>query len=337
VTRFLLVILALLGPAGCQQSSETSPAPLKPLVIATFYPLYEFARQVGGDRADVVALVPAGVEPHDWEPAPADVARVQRARVLVFNGAGLEPWIDKLRAEILPKDAVVVRATDGLPLVAADLPNHEHVGRDAHGHRHAHGQAAGARPGGGAAAPARDTPAGGGAPDPHVWLDPVLAASQVALIHGALAAADAANAATYEANARTYTAALAALHERFDKGLSDCARRDFVVSHAAFGYLARRYGLTQVPVMGLAPEAEPNPAELARIVRFMRRQKVTHVFFETLVSSRLAETLAREVGARTLVLNPVEGLTAEEAAAGRTYVTLMDANLANLRTALGCR
>jgi len=132
-------------------------------------------------------------------------------------------------------------------------------------------------------------------------------------------------------------ARLEALHEAYRTGLAHCARREVVASHAAFGYLARRYGLTLVPVMGLAPDAEPTPAQLASIVRFAREKKVKYIFFETLVNPRLAETLAREVGAQTLVFNPIEGLTREEQAAGRGYVALMEENLKNLRTALECR
>jgi zinc transport system substrate-binding protein len=110
-----------------------------------------------------------------------------------------------------------------------------------------------------------------------------------------------------------------------------------VTTHAAFAYLTRRYGLTQIPIQGLEPEAEPSPAELAALVKQVKERKVRYVFFETLVSSKLAETLAREVGAKTLVLNPVEGLTREEQAAGKTYVSLMEDNLRNLRTALDCK
>lgn len=307
----VLALLAAIVQVGCERSPDTPPhaaGPAKALVVATFYPLYEFARQVGGERVEVVALVPPGVEPHEWEPTPADVARVQKARVFVYNGAGLEPWVDRLLGEVLPRQATVVKATQGLPLVAADLPRHEHGAADARG----------------------------GAPDPHVWLDPVLASAQVELIRGGLATADPTGAAAYAEGARRYTAELEALHRAYEAGLAHCARRDVVTSHAAFAYLARRYHLTQVPVMGLAPEAEPSPAEMAAIVRFMRRQRVTHVFFETLISSKLAETLAREVGARALVLNPIEGLTREEAAAGRHYVDLMQANLRNLRVGLGC-
>ncbi|MBI2528430.1 MAG: zinc ABC transporter substrate-binding protein [Candidatus Rokubacteria bacterium] len=287
-----LALLAL-GVAGC---SEPPTPPSKPLVVATFYPLYEFSRQVTGDRAEVVSLVPPGVEPHDWEPTPQEVARVGRAGLLVYNGAGIEPWVDKLLADAAARPATV-NATEGLPLL---------------------------------------TGAGGGPPDPHVWLDPVLAQAMVERIMEALKRADPAGAGEYAERARAFQSRLARLHEAYETGLARCARRDIVVSHAAFGYLGARYRLSVVPVMGLAPESEPSPAQLAAIVRFARQRKVKYIFFETLVSPRLAETLAREVGARTLVLNPVEGLTPEQASAGQGYVALMEENLKNLRVALEC-
>ena len=173
--------------------------------------------------------------------------------------------------------------------------------------------------------------------DPHVWLDPALARKQVETLRAALARLDPAGAEAYGARAKAFAAKLEALDERFAEGLRNCARREVVVSHAAFGYLTRRYRLEQVAVMGLAPESEPSPAALAAIVRLARARKVEAVFFETLVNRRLADTLAREIGARTLVLNPIEGLTREEAAAGKGYLDLMAANLVNLRDGLGCR
>jgi zinc transport system substrate-binding protein len=173
--------------------------------------------------------------------------------------------------------------------------------------------------------------------DPHLWLDPVLARTQVEAIRGGLQRIDPSNTSRYAENAEMFGAKLSALHEAFEAGLRDCARRTLVVSHSAFTYLARRYRLSQIPVTGVSPESEPSPSQLASIVQLARREKVTHVFFETLVSPKLAETLAREIGARTLVLNPIEGLTREEAAAGKDYLGLMRENLASLRTGLGCR
>lgn len=301
--RGSLVLCAAVALYACDQGAAPSP---KPLVVATFYPLYEFSREVVGSHGQVVSLVPPGVEPHDWEPSPRDLGRIRGARLFVYNGGGFEPWVPKLLQDpSVTGTRIVVRATKGIAFLTGE------AGGGARGHD--------ARP------------------DPHVWLDPVLAQSMVETISGGLAEADPAHAAAYGENARAFTARLETLHRAFEHGLKDCARRGVVASHAAFAYLAARYHLTVLPVMGLAPESEPTPAELASVVRFARERKVKYIFFETLVSPRLAETLAREVGATTLVFNPIEGLTKEQEAAGMGYVSLMEENLKNLRTALDCR
>jgi zinc transport system substrate-binding protein len=296
VTRAcLLVLLCGALAAGCRES----PAPGgKPLVVASFFPMYDFARQVAVDRAQVISLVPPGVHGHDWEPSPQDVAQVRRARVFVYNGAGFEPWVDKLIKEAAGSATVVVAASAGLTVAR--------TGAD-------------------------------GGTDPHVWLDPVLAKGEVDAIRAALERGDPAGKFAYEAKASAYAAKLADLDGRFEAGLRDCARREVVVSHAAFGYLTRRYRLEQIAVTGLAPQAEPSPAALAAIVRTARERKVTAIFLEPLVSPKLAETLAREVGVRLLTLDPIEGVTRKEAAEGIGYLELMARNLQSLREGLGCR
>jgi zinc transport system substrate-binding protein len=216
----------------------------------------------------------------------------------VYNGAGFEPWVDKLIKEAAGSATVVVAASAGLTVAR--------------------------------------TGADGGA-DPHVWLDPVLAKGEVDAIRAALERGDPAGKFAYEAKASAYAAKLADLDGRFEAGLRDCARREVVVSHAAFGYLTRRYRLEQIAVTGLAPQAEPSPAALAAIVRTARERKVTAIFLEPLVSPKLAETLAREVGVRLLTLDPIEGVTRKEAAEGIGYLELMARNLQSLREGLGCR
>ena len=291
----LLVLLCGALAAGCRES----PAPDgKPLVVASFFPMYDFARQVAADRAQVISLVPPGVHGHDWEPSPQDVAQVRRARLFVYNGAGFEPWVDKLIEEAAGSATVVVAASAGLTVAR--------TGAD-------------------------------GATDPHVWLDPELAKGEVEAIRAALERGDPAGKSAYEAKASAYAAKLADLDGRFEAGLRDCARREVVVSHAAFGYLTRRYRLEQIAVTGLAPQAEPSPAALAAIVRTARERKVTAIFLEPLVSPKLAETLAREVGVRLLTLDPIEGVTRKEAAEGIGYLELMARNLQSLREGLGCR
>lgn len=164
--------------------------------------------------------------------------------------------------------------------------------------------------------------------DPHVWLDPLRYAQQARRIGEAL---------DRNEQAGRFAARLRELDAEFERGLARCARREIVTSHAAFGYLAEQYGLVQIALTGLTPEAEPTPRDLERVIREVEESRASTVFFETLVSPRLAETVAREAGAETAVLNPLEGLSDEELNAGEDYFSVMRENLAALRKALGCR
>jgi zinc transport system substrate-binding protein len=164
--------------------------------------------------------------------------------------------------------------------------------------------------------------------DPHVWLDPLRYARIAERIAETLEDAGA---------GRSFAARLRSLDQELHRGLARCARRQIVTSHEAFRYLAERFGLRQVAISGLSPEAEPSPARLRRVIETIRRTGATTLFFETLVSHRLAQTVARETGARTAVLNPIEGLTDDERSSGKDYFALMRENLTSLRKGLGCR
>lgn len=164
--------------------------------------------------------------------------------------------------------------------------------------------------------------------DPHVWLDPSRFAAMVVAIGAQLDRTD---------GAGRLERRLLRLDEEFRSGLERCARREIVTSHAAFGYLARRYGLQQIALTGVSPEAEPTPRDLEGLVEEVERSGATTVFFETLVSPELARTVAREAGVETAVLDPLEGLTEDELASGEDYVSVMRRNLGTLRDALGCR
>lgn len=272
----------------------------RPVALASFYPLYYFTSQIAGDRLAVRALVPVGAEPHGWEPKSRDVADLRNAAFFVYNGAGFEPWVAKTVGSAKSGKRADVVATEGLTLLPA--------------------------------------PPGAGSPetpnDPHVWLDPTLARQVAQRIAEGLIRADPAGKATYEQNLAALLARFDQLDAQFAAGLRSCDRREIVTSHAAFGYLARRYGLEQIAVEGLAPDSEPTPARLAEVTRIARERRATHIFFETLVSPKVAEAVAREIGAQTLVLDPIEGVQDERT---QTYFTVMAQNLANLRLALGCR
>lgn len=161
-----------------------------------------------------------------------------------------------------------------------------------------------------------------------------MAIKEVRTIEAALSAAFPGNAAAFHANSDAYITKLEKLDQDFRAGLQNTKRKDFITQHAAFGYLAQQYGLTQVPIAGLSPEQEPSAAQMAKIVEFAKANKVTTIFFETLVSSSVADTIAQEIGAKTAVLNPIEGLTEEDAAQNLDYLSLMRQNLEALIQAL---
>ncbi|MDA1215692.1 MAG: zinc ABC transporter substrate-binding protein [Chloroflexi bacterium] len=173
--------------------------------------------------------------------------------------------------------------------------------------------------------------------DPHVWMDPGLYALQAGRVHDGLVLADSAGASVYAANFSALQDELAVLEAEMERGLATCDRNSLVVSHAAYSYLTQRFGLEQIGIAGVSPEVEPSPAKVRAVVEQVRSTGATHVLYETLVSPRIAQTIAEEAGVELLPLNPLEGLTEEQASAGADYFTVMRDNLATLRTALGCR
>jgi zinc transport system substrate-binding protein len=267
-------------------------------VAASFYPLSYFASEVGKDQVEVKNLTPAGAEPHDYEPNAQDITQLEKTDLLLVNGLGFEPWLDKVQSDLEAKGIQVVAVAEGL----ASLESED-----------------------------------GTVPDPHIWLDPVLAQQEVLKIAQAMSQVDPTNQTVYEANSQQLVAKLKALDQDFRQGLAQCQQKNILTSHQAFGYLASRYGLTQVSLTGLSPDQEPTPAELGQVAQFAKANQVKYIFFETLVSPRLAETLAREVGAQTIVFNPLEGLTSEDQAAGLDYFSVQRDNLSHLRTALECQ
>ena len=173
--------------------------------------------------------------------------------------------------------------------------------------------------------------------DPHVWVSIRLAEKQVATILNEIVQIDPGNASYYKENANKLLSDLNNLDQDYKNGLSNCQKKDIVTSHAAFGYLASDYGLTQIPIAGLSPDTEPSLEQLANITNFVRKNNIKYIFFESLVSPKLAETIAKETGAKTLVLDPLEGLTPDALSKGENYLTVMEENLHNLRVALECK
>ncbi|MDP8978105.1 MAG: zinc ABC transporter substrate-binding protein [Actinomycetota bacterium] len=268
-------------------------------VVASFYPLAEAARQVGGERVAVANLTPTGAEPHDLELSPRQTRQVLEADLAVVMGRGFQPAVEEAARR---RRAPTLRVLGELSLPPAGSTGGEH----------------------------------GGGRDPHVWLDPVLMGEVVDEVAAALSRADPAHQDGYLARADAYAARLERLDAAYDRALTGCRRRVLVTSHEAFGWLAERYGLRERAIAGLSPEAEPDPRRLARLARLVSRTGTTTVYTETLVSPEVAQSLAREAGVDTAVLNPLEGLTDEQLARGDDYLTVMRDNLRLLERSLGC-
>ncbi|WP_347488015.1 metal ABC transporter substrate-binding protein [Desulfoscipio sp. XC116] len=332
---FLALILlsinfAIMGCSGDQDKTGSDKDDV--VVYATIYPVYDFAAHVCGDRARVVQLVPDGVEPHDWEPSPKDMVNLQQADVIVYNGAGMETWVQKVLQSLKEGGPVAVDCSTGIEL----LPVAMQPGTDSHGHdESADGHLHDTHTDG--AHEVSDGHVHAGNTDPHIWLDPQNAGMMVENIVKGMQKADPDNAGYYNDNAVRYQKQLSGLDKKFAETLDGVAVRKFIVSHAAFGYLAHRYNLEQVPIRGISPSADPSPARMTEIVETARQTGVKYIFFETLVSPRVSEVIAREAGAQTLVLNPLGGITPEERQAGKDYLSVMEENLRHLSLALGVK
>jgi len=296
----------LLAACGGDEDSGSTDSRLS--VTASFYPLYEAAQAIGGDQAEVVNLTPTGTGPHDLELTPKTVAEVEDADLTIYLGQNFQPAVEKAAGQSSGRS---VDLLDGIQLRPADdgIPGVE-------------GEVDGERLAGGM--------------DPHVWVDPVRFLEIVDEITAAYIEADPGNADTWKKNARAYRAGLESLDADFQNALKNCATRTLVTSHAAFGYLADRYGLVQAPIAGISPDDEPNPQSIAAVARRAEQDGVKTVFFETLVPRKLADTVAEEIGARSDALDPVEGLDAEGEEAGKTYESIQRDNMERLRTGLGC-
>lgn len=288
--------------AGCGATADSSSGTT---VVASFYPFAYVAERIGGDAVDVDNLTSPGVEPHDLELAPKQYAEVQDADLAIFE-TGLQPAVDDAveQADLPDETALDVADVVTLREAAGHEESGEHEGHD-------HGEL-----------------------DPHVWLDPTNMVAIAQATADRLAEIDPDHAKTFQRNAQTFIDELEQLDQAYRTGLANCARDTIVTSHDAFGYLAHRYGLTQVGIAGLDPSSEPSPAQLADITDLVRDDGITTIFTEELVSPAVAETVADETGAEVATLDPIEGLGDDTS--DQTYLTLMQRNLDALKEANGC-
>ena len=271
----------------------------KTQVTASFYPLFFFAQEIGGEKVNVVNITPAGAEPHDYEPTPQDIFQIQKSKLLILNG-GVEAWGDKIKDNLKSTNVLIVTAGEGL-LTNNLVENGEK------------------------------------SIDPHVWLSPSLAKKEAQKILAGFMQIDSGNVEYYTMNEKKLESKLDALDSEYKLGLKNCQNKDIITSHAAFYYLASAYGLKQVPITGLSPDSEPSARQLADIANFAKQNNIGYIFFESLVTPKLSETVANEIGAKTLVLDPLEGIPQDNIDRGADYFSVMRSNLNNLEIALQCK
>lgn len=306
---FVTAIILIVFQAHRLESSR------KIKIVTSVFPLMEFAEAVTGERGEVSLLIPPGAEIHTWQPKPSDIVRLSSADLFIFIGANMEPWLQDILEGVQNPDLRTLEASQGISLIERDSIDSERESE--HERKHAHAPEAA---------------------DPHIWLD--FQNDQVIIdkIAAALSGIDPEGASIFRKNAAVYKERLQALDEKFKQNLQKCTHKVFIFGgHAAFGYMAKRYGLRQISLYGMSPDSSPTAKKLIEIVELAKTHKVKIIFFEASVSNELARVLAKEVGARTLVLNPGANLTKEELKLGKTFFDIMEKNLENLKNGLICR
>ena len=308
VTALICAMLSL-ALAGCTPKEPAQRPARKLQVVATLFPLYDMARTIGGESAEVSLLLPPGAEAHSFEPRPGDILRLNSADIFIYTGPFMEPWAESLIKGLDTKRLLVINAGNGIPLLRQG-EEQEH----GDGHKHQ----------------------GGG--DPHIWLDFDNARTMVTTILAGFTAQDPAHAAIFRRNAERYQARLEELDRSYRAGLASCGTRTIIHGgHFAFGYLAKRYGLQYVAAYPPSGDSEPNVRQMAAMVGLIRSTGTSAIYYEELVSPRLADTLARETGTRLLLLNAAHNVNRDDLARGVTFPALMERNLENLRQGLRCR
>lgn len=293
-----MILFTLLGACGQVDNQNRSEEKDKLDIVTTFYPVYDFTKNIVGDAGNVEMLIPAGTEPHDWEPSAKNMAKIQEADVFVYHDPNLETWAQKV---VKARDKKLsIQGTKGITLRSAS---------EEEGHEKSHSHQL----------------------DPHTWVDPHLAIKEVKTIEQQLIAKYPSKKKIFQKNADKYLTKLEKLDAKYKEELAQAKQKSFVTQHAAFAYLAAEYGLTQVPISGLSPDEEPSPKRLAELKEYVQKNEIKYIYFEESASDKIAKTLADETKVKLMVLSPVESLTKKQIKAGEDYISVMEDNLTALK------
>jgi zinc transport system substrate-binding protein len=306
----IMLFLALIMP-------QVADAKLK--VTASFWIIKHFAGQVAGDRADVLSIAASSIAPHDFKPSPRDIKAIFDSDVFLYQGAGLDPWAERIRGEVVKEGVIAVEFTEAMKdNLLSDAPE-----------RHALNMINRTSRIDSETKSTRVT-------DPHFWLDPVHAATMVTLINTALTKADPEGEAVYKENMFSYLRELRALDKDFRQGLIPCKLRLAVASHNAYSYLGSRYGFEVLALKGVSSHDEPSPRHMADLIKTIRENRIEYIFVEPFKGRRSIDSIVRETGVEVLVLDPIGSVSKEALASGRTYISAMRENLRVLKKAMYC-
>lgn len=290
-------------------------------IYTSIYPIYETTKKIAGNNIDVGLVVPNGTEAHSYEPSPRRIAELVSADIFFYIGIGMEPWADKAQSVLSESSVKTIELSRYLDLIRLDdndeyedeaydkYSKHDHEYQESDGHEH-------------------------GQYDPHVWLDPSNMRKIAGIVKEELIALDPDNREIYQINYNKYSMKIELLEDKYQITLSKKNKNQIIVSHAAFGYLAKKYNFEQLAITGITPHGESTPGNIAKLIKFARENKLEYVFMETLTSNRVVQVLAQEADLEILTLNPFSGLTEKEIENGEDYFSIMEQNLSNLEKAL---
>ncbi|MFA5024313.1 MAG: zinc ABC transporter substrate-binding protein [Patescibacteria group bacterium] len=274
-------------------------------VVTTLFPLYDMARSIGSDKADVYQLLPPGVEAHSFEPKPSDLVKINEADIFIYTGKFMEPWVEDILKSVTNKNLIVVDASQNTKMIPGVFHD-------------------------------EDEPAG--SLDPHIWLDFDNAKIMATNIKQAFVAKDSKDTNFYEQKADNYSNELTNFDSEYHTTLSTCESKEIVYGgHYAFGYLANRYGLKYLAAQGVSPDSEPTASDLANLVDQVNKEKIKYVFYEELTTPKIAETIAQETNAKMLLLNAAHNLAKDQFDSGTTFFDILRSDLENLKIGLQCK
>lgn len=305
-----LIFFTLISFSACEKKDSGIKGEAKKLVIVTtLFPLYDFTKEIAKDKVSITMLLPPGIEPHSFEPKPADIVSLNEADIFVYTNKYMEPWVADILKGLSNQKLLIIDSSKGIKFISQ---RHEH----SHDKKHTHGHF-----------------------DPHIWLDFSNAIIMIDNILQGLIQKDPANGVFYIQNAEDYKKRIIELDDKYKKSLTQCEKRIFVSGgHFSFGYLASRYGLKYISAFeAFSPDVEPSPRQVTKIIKTMRQHGLKHIFYEELITPRIAETITGETGGSLLMLHAAHNISKDEFTKGVTFISLMEKNLVNLLTGLQCQ